>query len=144
MAIEYIRRLGNDFGRAAIRFGDPVEVDDMHQTIVPHLEENTYENKDNLPFFAFDVINQMSKITPVSTVSLICNILLNDFALTKKEIEFKVKKLMEYIGKKQPNSLIDRGISIAASVQKALNLLQGAHIVQKSRAGQKAQYSIVA
>ncbi|MEL7146761.1 MAG: 1-acyl-sn-glycerol-3-phosphate acyltransferase, partial [Bacteroidota bacterium] len=143
-AIKYIRRLGNNFGRAAIRFGDPVEVDDTHQVTVPHLEENSYQNKNTLPFFAFDLINQMSKITPVSTVSLISNVLLNDFALTKKEIEFKVKKLMEYIGKKQPNSLIDRGISISASVQKALNLLQSAHIVQKSRAGQKAQYSIVA
>lgn len=143
-AIKYIRSLGNDFGRAAIRFGDPVEIDATHQVSVPHLEENSYQNKDNLPFFAFDLINEMSKITPVSTVSLICNVLLNDFALTKKEVEFKVKKLMEYIGKKRPNSLIDRGVSIAASVQKALNLLQSAHIVQKSRAGQKAQYSIVA
>ena len=141
--IKYIRSLGNDYGRAAIRFGDPVEIDETHNVVVPQLEGDTYKNRDTLPFFAFDLINQMSKITPVSTVSLICNVLLNDFALTKKEIEFKVKKLMEYIGKKQHDVLMDRGNPIAVSVQKALNLLQGAHIVQKSRAGQKAQYSIV-
>ncbi len=141
--IKYIRSLGNDYGRAAIRFGDPVEIDETHNVVVPQLEGDTYKNRDTLPFFAFDLINQMSKITPVSTVSLICNVLLNDFALTKKEIEFKVKKLMEYIGKKQHDVLMDRGNPIAVSVQKGLNLLQGAHIVQKSRAGQKAQYSIV-
>lgn len=142
-AVKYVRNLGNDFGRAAIRFGDPVEIDETHNVTVPEFEEGSYKDKDKLPFFAFDLINQMSKITPVSTVSLICNVLLNDFALTKKEIEFKVRKLMEYIGKKEADSLIDRGISIAVSVQKALNLLQSANIIQKSRAGQKAQYSIV-
>ncbi|RNC92492.1 MAG: HAD-IB family hydrolase [Allomuricauda sp.] len=141
--VKYIQSLGNDYGRAAIRFGDPVEIDETHNVVVPQLEEDTYKNRNTLPFFAFDLINQMSKITPVSTVSLICNVLLNDFAQTKKEIEFKVKKLMEYIGKKQEDSLMDRGNPIAVSVQKGLNLLQGANIVQKSRAGQKAQYSIV-
>ncbi len=142
--LKYVRSLGNNFGRAAIRFGDPVEIDQTHNVVVPQLGEDSYKSKDTLPFFAFDLINQMSRITPVSTVSLICNVLLNDFALTKKEIEFKTKRLMEYVGRKQVNVLIDRGEPIAVSVQKALNLLQGAHIVQKSRAGQKAQYSIIA
>lgn len=141
--IKYFRSLGSDYGRAAIRFGDPVDIDKTHNVVVPELGEDSYQNKNTLPYFAFDVINQMSKITPVSTVSLICNVLLNDFALTKKEIEFRVKKLMEYIGKKQEDSLMDRGNPIAVSVQKALNLLQGAHIIQKSRAGQKAQYSVI-
>lgn len=142
--LKYIRSLGNDFGRAAIRFGDPVEIDETHHVIVPHLGEDGYKRKDTLPFFAFDLINQMSRITPVSTVSLICIVLLNDFALTKQEIEFKVKRLMEYIGKKQADALIDRGNPIAVSVQKALNLLQGANIVQRSRAGRKAQYNVIA
>ncbi|NKI31501.1 HAD-IB family hydrolase [Croceivirga thetidis] len=141
--VKYVRSLGSDYGRAAIRFGDPVEIDETHNVTVPQLSEDSYANKNTLPFFAFDVITRMSRITPVSTVSLICTVLLNDFALTKKEIEFKVKRLMEYIGKKQENALMDRGFPIAVSVQKALNLLQGANILQKSRAGQKAQYSIV-
>lgn len=142
--LKYLQSLGNDFGRAAIRFGDPVEIDETHNVTVPHLGEDNYKSKDTLPFFAFDLINQMSRITPVSTVSLICIVLLNDFALTKQEIEFRVKKLMEYIGKKKADALIDRGNSIAASVQKALNLLQGAKIVKRSRGGRKAQYNVVA
>ena len=138
--IKYVRSLGSNYGRAAIRFGDPVEINETHNVAVPQFEDDTYKRKDTLPFFAFDLINQMSRITPVSTVFLICNVLLNDFALTKKEIEFKVKKLMEYIGKKQEDSLMDRGKPIAVSVQKALNLLQAGHIIRKSRAGQKAQF----
>ncbi|UOY07775.1 HAD-IB family hydrolase [Muricauda sp. SCSIO 64092] len=141
--IKYVRSLGSNYGRAAIRFGNPVEIDETHNVAVPQFEDDTYKRKDTLPFFAFDLINQMSRITPVSTVSLICNVLLNDFALTKKEIEFKVKKLMEYIGKKQEDSLMDRGNPIAVSVQKALNLLQAGHIIRKSRAGQKAQFSVI-
>ncbi len=141
--IKYVRSLGSNYGRAAIRFGDPVEINETHNVAVPQFEDDTYKRKDTLPFFAFDLINQMSRITPVSTVSLICNVLLNDFALTKKEIEFKVKKLMEYIGKKQEDSLMDRGSPIAVSVQKALNLLQAGHIIRKSRAGQKAQFSVI-
>ncbi len=138
----YIRSLGNDFGRAAIRFGDPVAMKDATSVVVPQLEESTYKDKNTLPRFAFELINQASMITPVTTVSLVCHVLLNDFALTKKEIEFKVNKLMEYIGNKRENILLDRGNPIAVSIQKALNLLQGARIVQKSRAGQRAQYSL--
>lgn len=140
--LNYIRSLGNDYGRAAIRFGDPVAMDDTNSVVVPQLEESTYKDKNTLPRFAFELINQASMITPVTTVSLVCHVLLNDFALTKKEIEFKVNKLMEYIGNKRENMLLDRGNPIAVSIQKALNLLQGAAIVQKSRAGQRAQYSL--
>ena len=142
--LNYIRSLGNDFGRAAIRFGDPVAMDETNSAVVPQLEESTYKDKNNLPRFAFELINQASMITPVTTVSLVCHVLLNDFALTKQEIEFKVNKLMEFIGNKRENILLDRGNPIAVSIQKSLNLLQGARIVQKSRAGQRAQYSLSA
>jgi putative phosphoserine phosphatase / 1-acylglycerol-3-phosphate O-acyltransferase len=141
--VAYVRSLGNDYGRAAIRFGDPVAFDDTHQAVIPHMAEKEYKNKNSLPRFAFELINQASSITPVSTVSLICNVLLNDFALTKKEIEFKVNKMMVYIGHKREDILMDRGNPIAITIQKSLNLLMGAGIVQKSRAGQRAQYSLV-
>ncbi|MCA0133543.1 HAD-IB family hydrolase [Winogradskyella alexanderae] len=142
-AINYIRKLGNDYGRASIRFGDPVEVDEDQQAIIPDMEEDSYADKNTLPRFAFELIHKTNTITPVTTVSLVCHVLLNDFALTKKEIEFKVKRLMTIIGLKKEDVIIDRGNKIGVIVQKALNLLQGAHIIQKSRAGQRAQYSLV-
>ncbi|WP_411893315.1 HAD-IB family hydrolase [Winogradskyella sp. A2] len=142
-AFNYIKKLGNDYGRAAIRFGDPVEIEEDQQAIIPDMEEDSYADKNTLPRFAFELIHKTNAITPVTTVSLVCHVLLNDFALTKKEIEFKVNRLMTFIGQKKEDVLIDRGNKIGVIVQKALNLLQGAHIIQKSRAGQRAQYSLV-
>ncbi|MGB1308748.1 MAG: HAD-IB family hydrolase [Oceanihabitans sp.] len=143
-AVSYIKKLGHDYGRAAIRFGDPVEIEEHQQAIIPDMEEDSYADKNTLPRFAFELIHKANAITPVTTVSLVCHVLLNDFALTKKEIEFKVNRLMTYIGQKQEDVLIDRGNKIGVTIQKALNLLKSARIVQKSRAGQKAQYSLVA
>ncbi len=142
-AISYIKKLGNDYGRAAIRFGDFVELGEDHQAIIPEMEEDSYVDINTLPRFAFELIHKANKITPVTTVSLVCHVLLNDFALTKKEIEFKVNRLMAYIGQKKEDLLIDQGNKIGVIIQKALNLLQGAHIIQKSRAGQRAQYSLL-
>ncbi|MDO6596262.1 HAD-IB family hydrolase [Oceanihabitans sp. 2_MG-2023] len=143
-AVNYIKKLGNDYGRAAIRFGDPVELNEDLQAIIPDMEADSYADKNTLPRFAFELIHKANAITPVTTVSLVCHVLLNDFALTKKEIEFKVNRLMTYIGRKQEDVLIDRGNKIGVTIQTALNLLHGARIIQKSRAGQKAQYSLVA
>lgn len=139
--LKYIRKLGGDFGRASIRFGDPVAMSEAHHVMVPQFGEPSAA-ADRLPYFAFDLVNKMSRITPVSTVSLVCTVLLNDYALTKKEIEFRVEKLMQYVSKKNQDILIDRGATLPVSIQKALNLLQGAQILKKDRAGQKAQYSI--
>lgn len=142
-AIDYIKKLGNDYGRAAIRFGDPVEIEEDNQAIIPDLEEDSYADKNTLPRFAFELIHKANAITPITTVSLVCHVLLNDFALTKKEIEFKVNRLMTYIGKKKAEVLIDQGKKIGVVIQRALNLLQGAHIIQKSRAGKCSQYVLV-
>jgi putative phosphoserine phosphatase/1-acylglycerol-3-phosphate O-acyltransferase len=142
-ALNYIKKLGNDYGRAAIRFGEPVEIEEDQYAIIPDMEEDSYADKNTLPRFAFELIHKTNAITPVTTVSLVCHVLLNDFALTKKEIEFKVNRLMAFIGQKQEDILIDRGNKIGVIVQSALNLLQSARLIQKSRAGQRAQYSLV-
>jgi putative phosphoserine phosphatase/1-acylglycerol-3-phosphate O-acyltransferase len=140
--VKYFKKLGNQFGKAAIRFGDPVD-DSAHQNaIIPDFEEDSYKDKNTLPRFAFELIHKANMITPVTTVSLVCNVLLSSFALTKKELEFSVLKLMNYIEQRKEDVLIDRGNSIAITVQKALNLLKSAGIVQKNKAGYKVQYSL--
>jgi len=138
----YIKKLGNEFGKAAIRFGDPVEINEKHNAIIPDMEEDSYANKNTLPRFAFELIHKANMITPVTTVSLVCNVLLNNFALTKNELEADVVKLMNLIGQRKEDVLIDRGKSIGATLQKALNLLLGAGIIQKSNAGLKVQYNL--
>ena len=140
--IKYFKKLGNQFGKAAIRFGDPVDASAHQNAIIPDIEEDSYSDKNTLPRFAFELIHKANMITPVTTVSLVCNVLLNNFSLTKKEIEFSVLKLMNYIEQRKEDVLIDRGNSIAVTVQKALILLQSSGIVQKNKAGYKTQYSL--
>jgi putative phosphoserine phosphatase/1-acylglycerol-3-phosphate O-acyltransferase len=74
-----------------------VEAGEHQNAIIPDMEEDSYSDKNTLPRFAFELIHKANMITPVTTVSLVCNVLLNNFALTKSEIEFSVIKLMNYI-----------------------------------------------
>ena len=138
----YLQKLGNQFGKAAIRFGDPVDASKHHNAVIPDIGEDSYSKKYTLPRFAFELIHEANSITPVTTVSLVCNVLLNNFALTKKEIDFSVLKLMNYIESRKKNILIDRGDKIEATVQKSLNLLKSAGIVQKFKAGYEVEYSL--
>lgn len=140
--INYFKKLGNQFGRTAIRFGEPVDIGEHQNAIIPDIEEDSYLQNNTLPRFAFELIHKANKITPVTTVSLVCNVLLNNFSLTKKEIEFNVIKLMKYIEQRKEDVLIDRGYSVSVTVQKSLNLLQSAGIVQKNKAGYKTQFSL--
>lgn len=140
--INYFKKLGNQYGKAAIRFGEPVDASAHHNAIIPDIEEDSYSDKYNLPRFAFELIHKANMITPVTTISLVCNILLNNFALTKREIEFSVGKLMNFIEQRKKDILIERGKSISASVQKALNLLKSSGIIQKTKAGYKTQYNL--
>lgn len=140
--VKYFKKLGNEYGKAAIRFGEPVDATAHHNAIIPDIDEDSYSDKYTLPRFAFELIHKANMITPVTTVSLVCNVLLNNFALTKSEIEFSVIKLMNYIEQRKNDVLIERGKSISASVQKALNLLKSSGIVQKNKAGYKTKYTL--
>jgi putative phosphoserine phosphatase/1-acylglycerol-3-phosphate O-acyltransferase len=142
MFINYFKKLGNQYGKAAIRFGEPVDIGAHKNAIIPDIEEDSYSHNNTLPRFAFELIHNANMITPVTTVSLVCNVLLNNFSLTKKEIEFNVIKLMNYIEQRKEDVLIDRGNSIKVTVQKALNLLQSSAIVHKNKAGYKTQFSL--
>ncbi|PQJ81134.1 HAD-IB family hydrolase [Polaribacter glomeratus] len=140
--INYFKKLGNEYGKAAIRFGEPVDAGAHQNAIIPDIEEDSYSDVNTLPRFAFELIHNANMITPVTTVSLVCNVLLNNFSLTKNDIEFSVIKLMNYIEQRKKDVLIERGKSISASVQKSLNLLQSSGIIQKNKAGYKTQYSL--
>ena len=139
----YFKKFGDRFGKIAIRFGDPVEVEGNHSAIIPDQEEDSYLDKNTLPRFAFEMVHRANQINPVTTVSLICTSLLSNFALTKREIEGLVAQLMAFIGNRKKDVLLDRGKPIGESVQTALNLLIHAGIVQKTKSSLKAKYLIV-
>jgi len=142
--VNYLRKMGGNFGKISLRFGKPVRMDDDSAAELPLIQETTPSEKYKLPRFAFNLVHQINQITPVTTTSLICITLLSKFAAKKSDIESDAIELMEIIESRSPDALIDRGSHINESVQRALNLLLKAQIIRQTGKDLKAKYAIVA
>ncbi len=138
--LNYVRKMGDDHGKISLRIGDPVNYDEIEKSVVP-TEENS--DKPSISKFAFELAYNINHITPVTTVSLICTALLSKFALTKRSTESIVLELMEIIESHHPDALVDRGKNLSENIQRALNLLIEARIIQLIGEGVEAKYSIV-
>ncbi len=141
--LNYIRKMGDNFGKISIRFGEPVKMNDERQAQIPDDEDNNPDVKYTLPHFAFELIHGINQVTPVTTASLVCTTLLSKFALTKRQLESDVVSLMHLIENHRPDILVDRGKQIGSSVQQAVNLLKNAELIQQLGEGVKAKYAIV-
>ncbi len=139
----YIKKMGDGFGKISLRFGSPIEMSGLHQASIPDDENNDPSSGYTLPRFAFELIHNINTITPVTTASLIITTLLSKFALSKKAIERDVIELMKHIERHRADVLVDRGIPIGESVQLALNLLLKANLIHQLSDGIKAKYAIV-
>jgi len=138
----YIKKMGNNYGRISIRIGEPIEREEEHFAAIPENLEDP-SAKYTLPKLAFELVHRINQITPVTTGSLICTTLLSKFSLTKNLIEHNVLALMDVVEKHKPDALVDRGVPISQSVQYALNLLKNSGLVQQLGEGAKAKYAIV-
>jgi len=141
--LNYIRKMGDNFGKISIRFGEPIKMNAERQAQIPDDEDNDPDVKYTLPHFAFELIHGINQVTPVTTASLICTTLLSKFALTKRQLECDVVSLMHLIENHKPDILVDRGKQIGSSVQQAVNLLKNAELIQQLGEGVKAKYAIV-
>ncbi len=141
--LNYIRKMGDNYGKVSIRFGDPIKMNDERQAQIPDDEDNDPDVKYTLPHFAFELIHGINQITPVTTASLICTTLLSKFALTKPRLEQDVIALMHLIENHRPDVLVDRSKQIGSAVQQAINLLKNAELIQQLGEGVKAKYAIV-
>ncbi len=141
--MNYIKKMGNNFGKISLRFGEPVDVQ-KDNSVAIITEGNGVEGySGELPRFALELVHKINQITPVTTSSLICIALLSRFSLTKIAIENDVIRLMELIEKRNPDALVDRGIPIGESVQTALNLLIRSKLVLQHGDALHAKYVIV-
>ena len=141
--IQYIREMGDNFGRISLRLGDPLKITDHRTVAILHKEGAPFSSAGTISRFALELVHNINRITPVTTASLICTTLLSEYALSKRAIESDVAELMQLIENKQPNALVDRGKPIGESVQIALNLLSKANIVKQVGGGLKARYRMV-
>lgn len=141
--LNYLRKLGDNFGRISIRFDDPVDLNDKSVAPVPGMEGRQQSPKSTIPRFAFQLVHRINQITPVTTTSLVCTSLLSKYALSKREIERDVADLMLLIESHKKDALVDRGQAIGASVQKALNLLIQKGIIRHQSTNLTSKYQIV-
>ncbi|MEZ4984328.1 MAG: 1-acyl-sn-glycerol-3-phosphate acyltransferase [Saprospiraceae bacterium] len=141
--IQYLRDLGQDFGRIAIRFGEAVDVSDPIMATLPDEEEETAPaTASNISRFAFEIMHRINRITPVTTGSLICVSLLSKFANSRPGIESDTVHLMSLIENHQPDALVDRGKPIGDSVQHALKLMTRAGLFLQQGQGLNARHVI--
>ncbi len=138
--LSYVRKMGKDFGKISIRFGEPVELEEESKSELPISIPGAASS---LPKFAFELVHSINRVTPVTTTSLIFASLLSNFALSKKGIEHMVIELMKIIENHKSDALVDRGTSIGQGVQKSLNILLKSGLLQKVNDGTQTKYSVV-
>ncbi len=141
--VNYIRQMGDDLGKISLRVGRPLDHTDEMYAALPEEEADSPETGYTLPRFAFELVHRINQITPVTTSSLICISLLSSFAQTKVLIEKDVVELMSLIENHKVDAMVDRGVPVGASVQRGLNLLLQAGLIQKVGEGIRARYAIV-
>ena len=141
--VDYIRKMDDDMGKISLRFGDPVSVENETYAELPDDFDRVVSEDYKLPKLAFELVYHINQITPVTTTSLICIVLLSKYSQTKLAIESDVIALMKFIEIHKPDVLVDRGKSIGDSVQQGLNLLSKASLVKQLGSGTKSKYSIV-
>lgn len=138
--INYVKNMGDDFGKISLRFSPPVDMLEESEAELPIPQQ---EGKPKLPEFAFNLAHHINKVTPVTTGSLICTALLSQFALTKHQLELAVEELMDLIDNHNKDALVDRGTPIGQSVQSAINRYVKAGLIQQVGASANSKYSIV-
>ncbi|MGB0385913.1 MAG: HAD-IB family hydrolase [Ardenticatenaceae bacterium] len=139
----YLRKLGDKFGRISLRIGEPLNLSDVQPKAIAHDFNTPAGYRGTVPRLAFKLVLGINDITPVTTTSLVCNVLLSKYALTKRAIESDIADLMPLIETHNPNALVDRGTPIGKSVQEALDLLTRAKIIDSQGDSLYTKYRIV-
>lgn len=140
--LNYVRKMGEGFGRISLRFGEPAEFTAAQQSLTSYEEENISAYTGRIPRFALELVHRINQITPVTTTSLIAISLLSKYGLTKRAIESDIAHLMQLIESHKPDALVDRGKPIGESAQFALNLLTRAELIQQHGDSLNAKYSV--
>ena len=142
--VNYVKNMGGNLGKISLRIGEPVDTSLVRNAPIPDDEdtENDPLSKASISHLAFDLVHRINQITPITTTSLICNSLLSKFALTKRGVESDVAHLMQLIESHNKDALVDRGLPIGESVQKALKLLVKSNVFLQQGDGINTKYTI--
>jgi putative phosphoserine phosphatase/1-acylglycerol-3-phosphate O-acyltransferase len=142
--LNYIRKMSkNDLGKISVRIGTETEIyEDKAIDIPTEIGSERILDDSSVSRLAFDLVNKINDITPITTVSLVCMALLSKFALTKQGVASNVADLMQLIESHKDDALVDRGRSIGESVQAALNMLTQTDILLRQGDALHTKYTI--
>ncbi len=141
--MNYLRKLGDNYGKISLRIGKPLDISDVPPKTIADDFGTPAGYTGTVPRLALKLVHRINDITPVTTTSLVCNVLLSKYALTKRAIESDITALMPLIENHNPNALVDRGTAIGQSVQEALDLLSRAKIIDSLGDSLYTKYKIV-
>ncbi|MBK9737513.1 MAG: HAD-IB family hydrolase [Saprospiraceae bacterium] len=141
--ISYLKKItkGN-LGKISLRIGETADVRNDQNFDMEAMSGGNIMSDSTVSKLAFNLIHKINTVTPVTTISLICNALLSKFSLTKRGVESNVADLMQIIENHKSDALVDRGHPIGESVQRALNLLVHADIIHYQGDGLHTKYTI--
>lgn len=142
--LNYIRKMSkNNLGKISVRIGTETEIYEDNSIEIPtEIGSERILDDSSVSRLAFDLVNKINDITPITTVSLVCMSLLSKFALTKRGVESNVADLMQLIESHKEDALVDRGRSIGESVQAALNMLTQTQILLQQGESLHTKYTI--
>ncbi len=141
--INYWRKIGkNNLGKISLRFGTPAEMGEIKTFDIDVDNSEQILEEKSISNLAFELVNKINDVTPITTVSLVSMALLSKFSLTKRGVESNVADLMQIIERHKLDALVDRGLSIGESVQIALNLLTQAGMVNQIGESLHTKYTI--
>jgi putative phosphoserine phosphatase / 1-acylglycerol-3-phosphate O-acyltransferase len=141
--INYFRKMGKEnLGKISLRIGSPIEMQNQISYAVPVENTDNILSEKTISGLAFDLVQKINDITPITTVSLVCMALLSKFALTKKGIESNVANLMQLIESHNEDALVDRGRPIGESVQVAINLLAKSQLLHQQGESLHTKYTV--
>jgi putative phosphoserine phosphatase / 1-acylglycerol-3-phosphate O-acyltransferase len=141
--LDYISKMSySQLGKISLRIGEPVDTAQMQESSSMVAYQGVGSEENEISQLAFRLMHKINKITPVTTISLICTALLSKFSLTKKGLESNVSNLMQIIENNTADTLVDRGMALTESVQRAVHLLLNAQIIKQQGDGLHTKYTI--
>ncbi|HFC13026.1 MAG TPA: hypothetical protein ENJ56_09310, partial [Anaerolineae bacterium] len=143
--VNYLNKMRSDFGRIAVRFGDPVSLADTPSAPeAAHIAAQFSADQVKLQKLAFELAYRINQATAVTTTSLVCITLLGQFAARKAELEADVSRLMHLINTQRPGAVLEFNQPIDQSISKALDLLISTDVIEQRGFGLDARYAVKA
>jgi glycerol-3-phosphate O-acyltransferase len=133
--VGYARAQGRGFGKAQVRFGEPVS---LAQALGPVEEDHSVER------VAFEVCHRINRATPITESALVALALLGveDRALTLEEVRETLAPLLEYVRTRQLPTTGELNLNRERDVRQALDALSRHGVASRFDGGTEPVWSI--